>query len=814
MPDTTTIEATFNLDTSEAVEGVLNLKGQIQSLGDSENFTGLLEGMTRALPAIAALGAAIYAVKTAIDLTFEGEKINAISDQFNTLAAQAGISGDALKKAMEEASNGLIGTTDQLEIANKAFVTLGTGVQKLPELMELARKYSLIYGQDTKTTFNDLLEAIERGNQKMLKRIGLHVDLNTAYKSFADATDKSVNALTEEEKAQARLNAVLAEGEAKHLKSSDATRQATNAATQMKVAMEELKETVAKAFADTLGPMITNAFQFWTERVKEWRTSFVAHFGGGIEQAKAQADELRGTIISLGNQLEEAKHGNFPIGYTKDSWIKQLEKDTVDAEQKLKALEAQIKKTEPAKPGEPAAPGAAPAAPTSSGMSEEQMRKLQENERKAFEAYETIEQSKLKTHQKIEAELQKLDDEGAQLSKEEILDLAQVDIQAQEDKEKRREDDAIKIKRVNEEIAAAKIAADKKLREIEASPEFSPTQKLVLEAHVTAELKKELEGRAKIKKSIEENTELAIQKIDEETAQNRIDFLNKDAQERLLTATKESQVEQIAALQRKALDMDRLNTLRKIDESEELSEAQKVNRKLLVEEAYAVKVKQLALDTQSASVNALNKEAQVGEGVFHKLDAGLTAYSKDAKIKFMDMANTSQIVGNALTNNFGQAFQAMGKSGAIFGQQMKNAIIGAIADVALAKGLELLASSIWPPNPIGLAAGAGLLALSGFLKSMVSGSTDSSTTSSAGGAPSVSAGGAGITPVVETPGGTGTNLADTSGLAPQSTQKRSVTINIAGNYFETEQTRTRLVELIRENADATDFKIQSIGGGI
>lgn len=42
-------------------------------------------------------------------------------------------------------------------------------------------------------------------------------------------------------------------------------------------------------------------------------------------------------------------------------------------------------------------------------------------------------------------------------------------------------------------------------------------------------------------------------------------------------------------------------------------------------------------------------------------------------------------------------------------------------------------------------------------------------------------------------------------------ERKAVTLQVMGDYFETEQTKTRLVDLIREANDATDFKFVQIG---
>ena len=51
----------------------------------------------------------------------------------------------------------------------------------------------------------------------------------------------------------------------------------------------------------------------------------------------------------------------------------------------------------------------------------------------------------------------------------------------------------------------------------------------------------------------------------------------------------------------------------------------------------------------------------------------------------------------------------------------------------------------------------------------------------------------------------------TQNVADNQQQKKVVTLSVQGNYFETEQTKSRLIDLIREGTDATDFKYVQIG---
>ena len=125
-------------------------------------------------------------------------------------------------------------------------------------------------------------------------------------------------------------------------------------------------------------------------------------------------------------------------------------------------------------------------------------------------------------------------------------------------------------------------------------------------------------------------------------------------------------------------------------------------------------------------------------------------------------------------------------------------MLNSLADIAEAQGDLLLASAL--VNPLNAAAGAALLVLSGVLRG-AAGSAGSSS-----GVGSSSGGG----------GGVATSATD-SGLTTQpalSTPSKAVTIQVQGNYFETDATKRTLMDMIRSETDATDFKYTQINQGV
>lgn len=159
----------------------------------------------------------------------------------------------------------------------------------------------------------------------------------------------------------------------------------------------------------------------------------------------------------------------------------------------------------------------------------------------------------------------------------------------------------------------------------------------------------------------------------------------------------------------------------------------------------------------------------------------------------------------ALTVGIVAGFKNMAKGGKEAAKFLKAAFLGMLADRAEAEGQLKIASGLFPPNPPMLAAGAGLLALGGVLRGMAG--------ESGGGIGGGGAGGGGGVPAG---GGYGTTEPPTTqrpDVAPAALPRRAVTIAIQGNYFETEQTRRALVEMIRQETDATSFAYTTISQG-
>jgi hypothetical protein len=188
--------------------------------------------------------------------------------------------------------------------------------------------------------------------------------------------------------------------------------------------------------------------------------------------------------------------------------------------------------------------------------------------------------------------------------------------------------------------------------------------------------------------------------------------------------------------------------------------------------------------------NELKAAKTTGQGVASAFKQGAAQAQKDMN----DFGKRGQRVFGTVKGNAANAFKAMGDGSKNAGEAMRGFMFGSIADIAEAEGQLMLAKGIGSYDPIAIAEGGILIALSGALRAQADGKSKG--IGSAGGG-----------------GGGGTSAASS---APESKPemieqpKKAVTVQIMGHLFETEQTKQRLLEMIREQTDATDFKYQQI----
>lgn len=137
-------------------------------------------------------------------------EIQAIRRAFEQLATARGLDPTDLLRQLQEAARGTASAFDLMRGANEAMQAGLPGTsEQLAEMLELSRRLGKSLGTDSEESFRRFVTAVVRGRRQILDDIGVVVDFGAAHEAFAKKVGVSVESLTEEQKAAARLEGAL-----------------------------------------------------------------------------------------------------------------------------------------------------------------------------------------------------------------------------------------------------------------------------------------------------------------------------------------------------------------------------------------------------------------------------------------------------------------------------------------------------------------------------------------------------------------------------------------------------------------------------
>jgi hypothetical protein len=285
-----------------------------------------------------------------------------------------------------------------------------------------------------------------------------------------------------------------------------------------------------------------------------------------------------------------------------------------------------------------------------------------------------------------------------------------------------------------------------------------------------------------------------MQRLEKETYDLRVKLVNST-----------TQIEALGREQRLMEETKYQNEIKAIETSETLSRSQKQQ---LEEQAYInhqLRMRQIDQQTEEDRIKLLQQYQKNSTTTFQGISRAAQATAAEQTRWLTNAGIQGKFVFDKLSDAGVNAFDALGRGAATGSNELAASLLKSLADICSSYGKAMMLASLWPFNPAVFAAGAALVVLGGFVSAKAGGG------GAAGGGDvgSVSAGSS---------GGSGSSLGTTafpSAAAPvsmaSSTGPKHVTIAIEGNYFDTESTRMRLVELVRASADATDFDLRKIG---
>ncbi len=201
----------------------------------------------------AATTAAGVALKKAFDASKYAADVLQVRMSFESIARESGLMADEVIDSLGRMAGDTINELDLMLAASRASL-LGLPMDKLDELMQIARASATATGQSVQQMFSDIVVGIGRASPMILDNLGITVKIGKANEVYAESIGKTVRQLSDQEKKQALLNAVLTSGE-------DIIRKVGEAG-QIMTPSEYFQQTTAAVqnMTETIGSVLLPAF--------------------------------------------------------------------------------------------------------------------------------------------------------------------------------------------------------------------------------------------------------------------------------------------------------------------------------------------------------------------------------------------------------------------------------------------------------------------------------------------------------------------------------------------------------------------------
>ena len=192
-----------------------NVKQQVVDLDRSlGNIGGVFAGGLGGIAGLVGIGATAAAIGQVVgnleQAVQAADKVGKLRASFDQLTAAAGQSGDKILNALRGASGGMITDADLLLSANKAMMLgVADSAEEMTALLDVARARGQAMGLSVSEAFDNIVTGLGRGSALILDNLGIVVDAATANEEYARSIGKVASQLSEQEKKQALVNAVM-----------------------------------------------------------------------------------------------------------------------------------------------------------------------------------------------------------------------------------------------------------------------------------------------------------------------------------------------------------------------------------------------------------------------------------------------------------------------------------------------------------------------------------------------------------------------------------------------------------------------------
>ena len=184
-------------------------QGFKKAQGEVKNLTGSMKKFAAGLISVTAAYKGVGAMVDSVKLA---GKLEGVESAFNNLRKEAGFSINTFNK-LDKALNGTADRMVVMEQANNAMLLgIADSEDQMAEMFDIAQRLAKAVGQDAAFGIESLVTGLGRQSKLMLDNLGIMVDTDAAYKTYAEELGKTADELSDVEKKQAFVNEAMRQG--------------------------------------------------------------------------------------------------------------------------------------------------------------------------------------------------------------------------------------------------------------------------------------------------------------------------------------------------------------------------------------------------------------------------------------------------------------------------------------------------------------------------------------------------------------------------------------------------------------------------
>ena len=272
----------------------------------NKGFASLKVSMAGLVTGAAVLGIAMKAIEFST-LAADAEQA---ADAFDRIIEGMGLNAEEEFQKIKDAAKGLIPDAAIKQSAVTA-VSLGVPLEKLAELMEIARVKAREMGTTAQSAFNDLATGIGRGSPMILDNLGLTIKLGDANKKMAVELGKTVEALTKEEKQMALTNAVIDAGSESVERFGDVALTAKENSQKFDAAIDNLKVKIGGALLPAMDALTVVTTKFINSIVGNEAKKSLDGINQSLKDIKETTKDIPNEVKQTVEEMEKVSDITF-----------------------------------------------------------------------------------------------------------------------------------------------------------------------------------------------------------------------------------------------------------------------------------------------------------------------------------------------------------------------------------------------------------------------------------------------------------------------------------------------------------------------